>query len=229
MLIKCGAIVTDGRGSVGGHTMSKNTYGAYMRTKVTPVNRSTTAQQAVRQSLTAIAQLWRTLSDAQRSAWDSLAREVSRTNIFGDSVSLTSFNLFLRLNRELNNIGVASISNAPNIPTVSSLTSLTLTAKVAAGLVSLAYLPTPVPASHEMVIDFTPQVSQGISFVKSEYRKLAVSDAAAASPYVGTSDYATRFGAPILNKRIFARAKFVEKTTGFSSLWLQCSTIVIAS
>ena len=229
MLIKFGAIVTDARGKIGGHVMSKNTYGAYMRTKVTPVNRGTTLQQNVRSSLTTIAQLWRTISDTARAGWESLASEVSRTNIFGDNVKLTGFNLFVRLNRELNNIGVANISNAPAIPTVPGVTSLTLTAKVAAGLVSLAYLPTPVPAGTALVVAFTPQVSGGISFVKSEFRKLSAIAAAQASPYVATSDYANRFGAPILNKRIFSQAKLVDIATGFSSVWTQCSTLVVAS
>ena len=229
MLIKFGAIITDGRGSLGGHVMSRNTYGAIMRTKVTPVNRSTTLQQNVRSSLTAIAQLWRSITDAQRAAWGSLAQEVSRTNIFGDSVKLTPFNLFIRLNRNLNAIGVSPISDAPALPTSVSVLSLTLTAKVAAGLVSLAYTLSAAGTGNHLLIQATPQVSAGISFVKSEYRQLVTIAATAASPYVATASYAAMFGAPVLGKRIFVKAKVVNDASGFDSVATQTSTIVLAT
>lgn len=228
MLIKFGAIVTEARGSIGGHTASRNTYGAYFRTKVTPINPATNSQQIVRSSLTAIAQRWRTLTDAQRAGWSSLASEVSRTNVFGDESKLTAFNMFLRLNRELNNIGHPALTEAPNIPSVASFTSLTLVATVTGGVVSLAFTPTPVPAGHSLVISVTPQLSAGINFVESEYRKIAVRSPGITSPVALTVPYATMFGAPILGKRIFARAKFVHEASGFSSLHLKASTIVAA-
>jgi hypothetical protein len=229
MLIKFGGIISEGRGKQGGVVYSRNTYGAYIRTKVSPTNPSTTAQQAVRAGLTSISQAWRGLSDTARAGFESLAREVSRTNIFGDNVAYTGFNLFGRLGRNIQVISGTPLTAAPAIPTMSAVTSLTLTAKVAAGLVSLAYTPDPVPTGFDMVIQATPQVSQGINFVKSEYRQLAVVAAAASSPYVGTTAYAAKFGVPVLGKRIFMRAKLVHIASGFESLWLQTSTIVVAS
>jgi hypothetical protein len=47
MKMKFGAIVTEGRGKIGGHVASKNKSGAYLRTKVTPVNRQSVAQSNV--------------------------------------------------------------------------------------------------------------------------------------------------------------------------------------
>ena len=61
-LIKFGAFVTDIRKSIGGSTFSRNTYGAYVRNKVTPVNPSTTYQQLVRQYMAQLAQDWSSLS-----------------------------------------------------------------------------------------------------------------------------------------------------------------------
>jgi hypothetical protein len=46
--IKFGMMMTDARGKLGGHVFSKNRSGAYVRTKVTPVNGQTTAQTGVR-------------------------------------------------------------------------------------------------------------------------------------------------------------------------------------
>ena len=54
MKIKFGAIVVDGRNKIGGHVMSKNRAGAYMRTKVSPVNPRSLDQMSVRSRLSAI-------------------------------------------------------------------------------------------------------------------------------------------------------------------------------
>lgn len=226
MLVKFGSIVTDGRGSVGGHTLSRNTYGAIMRTKVTPVNRATTAQQNVRSSFTAIAQMWRGLTDAQRAAWASLAQEVSRTNIFGDSVSLTAFNLFVRLNRNIAAISGTLISAAPALPTMSALTTLSVTATAGTPSLSVVFAPTPVPTGFKMVIQATPQVSAGISFVKSEFRQMTVVNAAGTSPQDCLSAYNTLFGTLVAAKRIFVQAKLTHIASGFDSVALQATAIV---
>jgi hypothetical protein len=54
MKVLFGAIVVDGRGKIGGHVMSKNRAGAFMRTKVTPINRKSSFQTGVRSRLAAI-------------------------------------------------------------------------------------------------------------------------------------------------------------------------------
>jgi len=226
MLIKPSAIIAEARGKCGGAVFSRNTYGAYVRTKVTPTNPSTSNQQSVRSQLTEISQYWRQLTDAQRSAWESLAKEVSRTNIFGDSVAYTAFNLFQVVNRNLQTIGEAIIDDAPSIEAIESVTSLTLTAAAGTPALSLAFVPSPVPTGFKMVIYATPQISAGISFVKSEYRKLKVVDAAGTSPSNLLSDYVAKFGALVAGKRIFVAAKLVSKTSGMASLQLQTSAVV---
>jgi len=88
MKIKFGALVVDGRGKIGGHVASKNRGGAYLRTKVTPVNPQTSFQNAVRNRLTAFAQAWRGLAASQRAAWNSSVSDFSKTDIFGDIKTL---------------------------------------------------------------------------------------------------------------------------------------------
>jgi len=228
MLVKFGSIITDGRGSIGGHTLSRNTYGPIMRTKVTPVNRATTAQQNVRSSLTAIAQMWRGLTDAQRAAWASLAQEVSRTNVFGDSVKLTAFNLFTRLNRNIAAVNGTLITAAPAIPTMSALTAISVTAAAGTPAVSVVFAPTPVPTGFDLLLRATPLVSAGISFVKSEFRQLAVVAAAGASPSNQLSNYNNLFGTLIAGKRLFVTGRLVHIASGFSSVDLQATCIVSA-
>lgn len=228
MLVKFGALIAEGRGKISGNVFSKNTYGSIVRNKVTPINPASTYQQNIRSNMTAIAQGWRGLTDAARAAFNALATQVSRTNIFGDAVKLTGFNLFGRLCREINEVAGTQLTAAPAIPTMSAVTSLTLTGAAGSAALSLAYVPTPVPTGFSMVIQATPQMSAGISYVESSFRTIAVAAAAAATPYNLLSVYVARFGTLVAANRVFVRCKLVHKASGFSSVWYKTSAVIAA-
>jgi len=228
MKIKWGALVVDGRNKIGGHVASKNRAGAYLRTKVTPVNPSSIAQVNVRQRLATMAVAWRGLSDAARIQWNAAVASFSKTDIFGDLRNPTGFNLYCRLNINLAMIGVAAIGVPPLPLAVESLLTIVPT-QVLAGATSIAYTATPTPALHVLVVDATAPISPGKSFVKSEFRNIGQVAAAAATPYVATADYNAKFGGPgLTGQKVFFRAKFIHMTTGQAGLPLQASCIVTA-
>ena len=63
--IKMTAIVADMRNKLNGSVFSRNRGGAYIRTKVTPINPQTAAQVQARSLLTSLSQGFRSLSQAQ--------------------------------------------------------------------------------------------------------------------------------------------------------------------
>jgi len=224
-LIKYGQLIAEARGALAGTVFSRNTYGAYMRSKVSPVNPNTTAQQGVRQFLTTVAQSWAGLSDNERLGWNTAAVNFSRTNIFGDSVPLTGFGLYTRLNRNLQEIGEALITAAPFIETITGIESLTLTATAAT--LSLAFAPDPVPAGHTWILYATPTMNAGKKFVKSEFRKIATIPAAQVSPFDLFAAWQTVFGgSPISGGRIFVKVVPVLISNGQRGTELQASDIV---
>lgn len=228
MKIKWGAIVVDGRNKIGGHVASKNRAGAYLRTKVTPMNPNTTYQVNVRQRLATMSIAWRGLSATARLQWNAAVSAFSKTDIFGDLRNPTGFNLYCRLNINLAIIGVAPISVPPLPLAVDSLLTMVPT-QVTAGATSVAYTATPTPALHVLVVDATPPISPGKSFVKSEFRYIGQVAASTASPYVATTDYAAKFGGPgVTGQKVFFRAKYIHMTTGQAGLPLQASCIVTA-
>lgn len=99
--IKFGMMMTDARGKLGGQVFSKNRSGAYVRTKVTPVNPRTADQQSNRSLLGSLSANWSGLSDAQRSAWNGAVDSFQKTNVFGDLTKPTGKNLFTSLNKVL--------------------------------------------------------------------------------------------------------------------------------
>lgn len=116
--IKFGIGVADMRGSTGAATFSRNTYGAYTRQKVTPVNPNSSKQSLVRGIFGGVSAAWRGLTDAQRDQFNEYAPQYSRTNVFGDNVPLTGQGLYQKANINITKVGQA------NITTISAPVSL---------------------------------------------------------------------------------------------------------
>ena len=225
MKIKFGAIVTDGRGKIGGHVASKNRGGAYLRTKVTPVNPRTSYQLAVRSRLAAIAQTWKTLTQAERTSFNAAVKDFARTNIFGDLKTPSGFNLYQRLNLNLGKVGSAFITAAPSPQEVLALTSLSVAAGYGAGDIILTFSPA-IDAGSKVVIGATPMLSPGKSFVKSEYRDIMVADNLDTSPLTITSEYVAKFGAAVADQKVFFQMRAVDTTSGQAGQTIEASAIV---
>jgi len=212
MKIKWGSLVTDGRGKVGGHVASRNRSGAYIRTKVTPVNPNTSAQQAVKSILATLSQNWRSLTQTQRDAWDAAVGDFATTNIFGDLVNPTGKNLYTRLNANILSIGESVISVPPALAAVLSMPVASVTVAVGAGTYEVAY--TAADATIAAQVWATPPVSPGKSFVKNLYRQIGVVDGAAVSPLDFSTDYLAKFGASQAGQKVFVKLVPVVKATG---------------
>jgi hypothetical protein len=229
MKAKFGSIVVAGSGKIGGHVASRNRAGAYFRTKVTPVNPNTAAQQAIRNRLTGISQDWRALTAAQRLAWNAAVGDYARTDIFGDLKNPTGFNLFQRLNNNLLIIGEAQISDPPVPGAVHAFTSMSLAVVTGTPALTLTFAPA-IPATDEIKLYATPPLSAGVSFVKSEYRLIGVLTNSDTSPKVITSLYSAVFGSVTDNGlKVFVKAVGVNKTTGQEGIGLSCSAISVTS
>lgn len=214
MKAQFGAIVTDGRGKIGGQVMSKNRAGSYMRTKVTPVNRQTASQSTIRERLTGFSQAWRGLTDAQRTAWNNAVGDYARTDIFGNLRNPSGFTLFQRLNNNLSAIGIAQIDSPPLPSAVGTCTAGVLTYTSGTPALSLA-LSNAVPSDTKVKVFATAPVSAGKSFVKSEYRLISVLASAATSPANLLSAYTTKFGAVgAVGTKIFVKLVCVNSVTG---------------
>lgn len=229
MKAKFGAIVVDGRGKLGGHVFSKNRSGAIVRTKVTPINRNTAAQIAARNSLTTFTVAWKGLTAAQRSAWNSKVNDYKKTNIFGDNVNPSGKSLFMMLNLNLALVGVAMISVPPTPASVTAMTSITPSMAAGAATASVAFTPTPVAAGNAFLLFASAGLSPGISYCKSQYRKIAMIDAAAASPFNAKASYEAVFGAiPAAGQKVFFKVVAINKVTGQRGAELSNSCIVAA-
>jgi hypothetical protein len=229
MKIKWGALVVEGRGKLNGNVASRNRAGAYLRTKVTPVNPQTSAQSSVRNRLAGLSQGWSSLTAAQRDAWNSVVSDFAKTDIFGDLKNPSGFNLFCKLNANLLNVGESQISTPPMVESVFALDELSIEAESGTQSLTVTFSGA-IPATDKVIVFATPPLSCGKNFVKSEYRQIAVLDDSDTSPYDALTDYQNKFGSTgEEGQKIFVKCVAVNITSGQKGSPLSASVIVEAS
>lgn len=222
------AIVADIRNKLNGSVFSKNRYGSYVRTKVTPVNPQTTAQQNARNVLSTNSQAWRGLTEAQRQGWIDASASFPFTDIFGNTKTLSGSALYVKLNNNLVAAGQAAIPNAPAPVAIPQLILTSLSAAATIPSLSLVFADTPVPAGFAVVIQLTGNVTPGKSFVKNLFRFMQNIQAAGASPANLLVAFQNVHGNPVAAQKIFVRAFMVSTTTGQAGIPVQAMAIVAA-
>ncbi len=226
MKVKFGALIVAGSGKLGGHVASRNRSGAYLRTKVTPVNPNTPAQQAARVLLTTLSQQWRTLTQSQIEAWNAAVQDFAVTDVFGDLRNPTGKNLFVRLNANLASIGAALITDPPPIAAIDPAAAISLTLPIA----SITWdLEATIPAAgSDLQLWATASVSAGKSFVENLYRQIGSIPAGTASPFDIKALYQAKFGNPAVGEKVFVRVVPVVVLTGQKGIASSIDTIVVA-
>lgn len=205
--VKFGMMMTDASGKLGGQVFSKNRSGSYVRTKVTPSNPQTLAQQASRATLAAVSSAWSDLTDIQRASFNNAVEDWKKTDIFGDLKKPTGKNLFSALNINLINTGQAQITVAPPKVEIPYFGLTSVEGDVSDAEILL--VASSAPAGFVVLISATPPQSAGTSFFKGKYRDLTFQPSATASAYDLYADYAAKFGAPLAGANVSFRIKLI--------------------
>jgi hypothetical protein len=210
MKLKFGALIVDGSGKIGGQVVSSNRGGKYLRTKVTPSNPSTVAQQNARALLSSLSTQWADLTEAQRLSFNSAVSNFATTDIFGDLKNPSGFNLFVKLNANLSNAGLALITSAPEkieVPydiitdAVASIAGTTF----AVNFDSSAY------NGVSLLVSATPSLSAGKSNVNSEYRGIGTFVGALGAIEIYDA-YIAKFGVPTIGGNVTIKIEPVVAT-----------------
>jgi len=119
---------------------------------------------------------------------------MSRNDSLGSTYTLNGFMAFCSVNNNKLDAGDSAISDATAIVTPADL--LTATVTLTSVAFSIAYTATPLAAGVRLFIFVSPQRSAGVKF-NGDYRLLAITAAAAASPANVLAAYTAKFGAPV--------------------------------
>lgn len=165
-------------GSLGGVTASRNRYGTYLRKKATPVNPATPFQEVVRQAFRQLPIAWtETLTDAQRSEWDSYAQHVPLVGADGQPVFLNGQTHYIRSNVPRLQLGLARVDDAPATQNLGTFTAPTIDSLTAATeLLSLNFTETDEWVDETgsiMVVRGSRPTNPTVNFFKGPYRQTA--------------------------------------------------------
>lgn len=230
-LIKYGAIVSEARGKESGIIFSRNSYGGYIKQKVSPINPQTAYQQTVRAQLGTTAQQWSGLTEVEKQDWKDLGQQVLRVNRFGDQTFYTGFNLFVKVNRNRAILGLAALTQPQAVPAFPTLGFTSWTVSEDAGDLSLATLVFTTSggdaaADFQLVVDATMPILTGRRFVKNFYRQLGHVPAET-SPALLVTAYIARFGLPIsLGSYVALRARLVHEASGLDGPFAVIGSLV---
>lgn len=234
--IKYSALVSDMRNKLNGSVLSKNRYGSYIRNKVTPVNPQTSYQQSARQILGNLSSSFRELTASQIAQWNAKAKDFPFTDIFGDTRHLTGQTLFVKLNANLEKIGVSRISEAPNpvgFPEY-AVTSVAVTPDT--GLpdtgqeITIQTSLAAAPSGYTFAVYATPPISKSVSFIKNQFRYIGKGTVGATGRLDikqdnGDFDYWDRFGEFSVGDVVHVKIALVSNTTGQQSIPVQGSAV----
>lgn len=207
--IKFGMMMTDARGKLGGQVFSKNRSGAYVRTKVTPVNPRTTFQQDNRALLGTLSAGWSGLNEEQRSAWNTQVEQWQKTNVFGDLQKPTGKNLFTGLNK----VRAQLFPTLPLMVVPPSKAEMRLykvvsaTYSVTTGFMNIVFSGSEITGMNVQV-RATPPVTAGTNYVNNLLRSISP---VASIPVTGSlgvgAEYIERFGYPVVGQKIFIEVR----------------------
>ena len=199
-------------GSVGGVTASHNRYGQYLRNRTVPVNPNSERQQAVRQCFSECSIAWKSLTNAQRNAWNAYAAETPVLNKLGESVTLSGQAMFVRTNTWLSAAGFATETTAPPSPGLASLLANPEASVVTPTVVALEITGTVT----NVAVQMGPPLSAGVTFFRSPYSFVAA-EAVAAGGIEVTIPSSFPYGAPVVGQRRPVRITGQDDATRLSN------------
>ena len=210
---KYGGGIQDVRGSIAGQVHSRNTYGNYIRQKVSPVQPRTPRQLEVRELFTTLSRRFsHYLADGQQEAWRQAAASTPVRDVFGDSITLTGINLYTRLNSLRVLAGLDPLDEPPPVEEVEALESFTPAWNPTAFALTLDFAPAPVPSDRYLFIWATEPLNPGVAFVSHKLRLLTILSPNTASPAELTGAYVARYGRLIPGKAIYLAGELVSET-----------------
>ncbi len=124
--IKYGALVTSIHGSIQGTTFQRNAYGFTVKGKPNMVSPNSADQNRAKARFSAANQIWRTLSDTDREAWNTYANTYPIPSRLNPDAYLSGLAAFIRWAGVASQNNLAPLSNPAGVQGVAILNTVTL-------------------------------------------------------------------------------------------------------
>lgn len=207
-------MMTDARGKLGGQVFTKARNGATVRTKVTPANPRSAAQQKARGLLASLSRQWATITEAQRLAWSNAVASYPKTNIFGDNYLTTGKSLFIGVNTNISNVGGVNVLTPPVLVEMPNPINIICDLDATAGQLTVNADDAISGTNNIFYLEATAPSSPGISNFSGAYRNYNYEVAASSDPDQNYIEYVNKFGTPAIGKKVGFRVRIINKVTG---------------
>jgi hypothetical protein len=179
------SVLADASGSLGGLTASHNRAGQYLRARVVPTDPRSGQQTSIRTILGQLATGWGVLTAAQQQAWTTYAINVPITDRFGDPLTLTGQQMYIRNNTARIRAGLARVDDGPTTFSEDSLSAVGLSGSAAADQLSVSFDNTDGWANEDdaaLLIWGSREKASSINFFKGPYRYAGKIDGDSVTP-----------------------------------------------
>jgi len=213
-----GAIIVKGSGKLGGSVISGSRSGTVLKTKVSPINRSSLTQTITRGNLSYISGLWRSLSESQRKLWEAAGKNFPISNAFGGNTIPSGFELYCSVNCNLLNAGISPLSTPPGTINRFNFDSISVWISNTDNTLWLDLRPG-IPSTHIVKVFITKPLSPGVTEAYKQFVEIAQLSSVNMSPISISSPYISRFvSLGYLNQKIFVKLIICEKSSGVTSV-----------
>lgn len=208
-LVKLGALVVGIRGTVGGVTFSASKAGPNARIYSKGSNPRSTGQGVQRGRVGQMPDLWRALTNTQRSDWDTWAAlpAQEKTNALGDPYYVSGYGWFVTINTRLLRAGFSPRDDPPTttVPAAPVIDAFRFEDDAGDFVCEIEYDPAEFPSGTGIVIFGALIPRGGRSVQYSGYRMLINSIASPTGVYDFPIEWESVFGLPQLGDRAFLR------------------------
>lgn len=226
MIYTPGPLVASMSGSIGGTTFSHNRGGQYARRRAIPVTSTSIFAQDAKARLSHAAQVWQTLSAAQRLSWEQWADANPTTNALGNQITLSGAMAHSSFHVRADIAGQTPLVVPPILPAPDALGTLALTADIGLGNIEIAFSVTPLGAADRMWMRVAVTSSAGIVYVQNLLRLTDLSAVAEVSPLVIETEVDDRIGTLTVGQTLHIEASVFNNDTMQLSLPKKDSVLV---
>lgn len=204
-------------GSIAGNTYARNSYGSYVRRKVSPVQPSTPDQTLIRERMTGLSKQWgQTLTAAQRGSWEQLAGKVTFPDVFGNPQKLSGISLRNKLGMQALTCGDTPLNDAPADLEVRPLISAALANVAGGGNTFDVQFTDDCTATERLVVMGAVNVQPGVNFVEDKMVFMAASATNQATDWTVTLP--AKFGNLTTGSQLIVRVKrYNQANSAYSS------------
>lgn len=225
-VIQFGNIVSEARGRLGETVYSRNSYGAFVRSKGLQPNTPSIWREIYQGFYRNAVLAWKNITEEQRLAWYQYSNNFSYKNSVGNSYTLTGFTMFLKTNINLQICGMFISSAPPQSVAPLPVFSLIISALNPSSILCLPN-PPQIPAGNVWVFKSSSNLSAGKNFVKREYRTLKVTNTIPNDGIDLIDDFVLRYNLlPLASRKIFIKIFPISKISGISNIGCWSSKIV---